>query len=71
MLMRNPKEFERVASEWACKYAGAPKKERGEASGGITAEMLKKRQQKSKEEDEAERFAQYVRPVHKRKVVSI
>ncbi|MCJ1392537.1 hypothetical protein MMC18_005405 [Xylographa bjoerkii] len=59
MLMRNPKEFDRVAAEWAVKYAGAPRKERGEASGGATAETMKKRQKKSKEEEEAERLAQY------------
>ena len=58
MLMRNPKEFDRVAAEWAVKYAGAPRKERGEASGGSTSESLKKRQKKSREEEEAERVAQ-------------
>ena len=61
MLMRHPKEFERVATEWAEKYAGAPKKERGETSGGATAETLKKRQKKSKAEEEAERLREYVR----------
>lgn len=60
MLMRNPKEFDRVASEWAVKYAGAPRRERGEASGGATSATLKKKQQKSKEEEEAERVALYV-----------
>lgn len=60
MLMRNPKEFERVASEWAIKYAGAPKKDRGETSGGATTETLKKQQKKTKEQEEAERAAQYV-----------
>lgn len=57
MLMRNPKEFERVAQEWAVKHAGAPKRERGEGSGGTTSETLKQRQQKSKEEEEADRVA--------------
>jgi len=59
MLMRNPKEFDRVAREWAIKYAGAPKKERGEGSGGATAETIKQREQKSKEEEERERLAVY------------
>ncbi|KAL9114190.1 MAG: hypothetical protein Q9187_007517 [Circinaria calcarea] len=59
MLMRNPKEFDRVAQEWAVKYAGAPKKERGENSGGASAETIKQRQKKSKEQEEAERVAQY------------
>lgn len=63
MLMRNPREFERVAQEWAVKYAGAPKRERGENSGGASAETLKQRQKKSKEQEEAERIAQYVPPV--------
>lgn len=60
MLMRNPKEFERVAQEWAVKHAGAPKRERGEGSGGSTSESMKQRQQKSKEEEEAERVARWV-----------
>lgn len=61
--MRNPKEFDRVAQEWAVKYAGAPRKERGENSGGASAETIKRRQKKSKEQEEAERVAQYVRAV--------
>ena len=60
MLMRNPKEFERVAQEWAVKYAGAPKREKGEGSGGSTSQSLKQRQRKSKEEEETERLARYV-----------
>ncbi|KAJ5104776.1 hypothetical protein NUU61_002123 [Penicillium alfredii] len=36
MLLRKPKEFERVAREWAVIYAGAPQNEAGEGSrGGI------------------------------------
>ena len=58
MLMRNPKEFDRVAQEWAVKYAGAPKRERGENSGAASTETLKQRQKKSKEQEEAERVAQ-------------
>lgn len=64
MLMRNPKEFDRVAQEWAVKYAGAPKRERGEGSGGSSTETLKQKQQKSKEEEEAERVARHVLPKH-------
>jgi ubiquitin-conjugating enzyme (huntingtin interacting protein 2) len=60
MLMRNPKEFERVASEWAVKYANAPKRDRAETSGGATESTLKQRQKKSREEEEAERLAEYV-----------
>lgn len=60
MLMRNEKEYHRVAAEWAVKYAGAPKRERAETSGGATAESLRKRQKKSREQEEAERIAQCV-----------
>jgi len=59
MLMRNEKEYFRVASEWAVKYAAAPKRDSAETSGGATTETLKKRQKKSKEQEEAERLAQY------------
>jgi ubiquitin-conjugating enzyme (huntingtin interacting protein 2) len=50
MLMRNPKEFERVAREWAVQYAGAPKKEIGETSGGHPGETDKQKNKRSKEE---------------------
>jgi len=59
MLMRNPKEFHRVAREWAVKYAGAPKKHIGEGSGGATTESIKEEQRKSKEEEEKETLAAY------------
>ena len=59
MLMRNPREFQRVAAEWAVLYAGAPKRDRAETSGGTTLETMKKRQKKTKEQEEAERVAQY------------
>lgn len=36
MLLRSPKEFERVAQEWAVIYAGAPRKYAAEGSGGAT-----------------------------------
>ena len=61
MLIRHPEEFARVAEEWAVKYAGAPKKARGEGSGGsAVSETAKQREKRSKEEEEAERVAQYV-----------
>ncbi|KAL9129700.1 MAG: hypothetical protein Q9217_001903 [Psora testacea] len=59
MLTRNPKEFERVAHEWAVKYAGAPKKEAGEGSGGSKTETKKEKRQRSKEEEAAERARLY------------
>ena len=60
MLIRNPKEFERVAAEWAVKYAGAPAKERAETSGGATVDTLKQRHKREREQAEAERAAGYV-----------
>ena len=60
MLMRNPKEFQRVAAEWAVLHAGAPKRERGETSGGATVETMKKRQKKTKEQEEQERIRECV-----------
>ena len=62
MLTRNPKEFERVAHEWAVKYAGAPKKETGEGGGGSKPETAKQKQKRSKEEEAAERAAMYAHP---------
>ena len=59
MLMHNPREFERVAREWSVRYAGAPKVEMGESSGGATKETLKQVRKKSKEEEERERLAAY------------
>ncbi|KAL8729692.1 MAG: hypothetical protein Q9181_004905 [Wetmoreana brouardii] len=59
MLIRNPKEFERVAQEWAVKYAKAPRRERGEGSGGSASQTKKQQERKSKAEEEAERVAKY------------
>lgn len=39
-LIKQPKEFERHAREWAIKYAGAPKTSTGESSGGNNAASL-------------------------------
>lgn len=57
MLIRRPKEFERVAQEWATLYAGAPRKQGGEGSGGATDESLRKQELKSKEDQEREDLA--------------
>ncbi|PGH20367.1 hypothetical protein AJ80_03635 [Polytolypa hystricis UAMH7299] len=59
MLLRNPKEFERVARDWAVKYAGAPKKHIGEGSGGATDESIRQQALRSKEEEEKEQLAAY------------
>jgi ubiquitin-conjugating enzyme (huntingtin interacting protein 2) len=62
MLMRNPKEFERVAREWSITYAGAPRKQVGESSGGATDESIRQQELRSKEEEEKEQLAAYVKP---------
>ncbi|MCJ1275486.1 Ubiquitin-conjugating enzyme E2 1 [Puttea exsequens] len=59
MLTKNPKEFERVAREWAVRYAGAPKKDSGEGSGGAKIETREQKQKRSKEEEAAERAQMY------------
>ncbi|EAS30619.3 ubiquitin conjugating enzyme [Coccidioides immitis RS] len=59
MLLRNPKEFERVAREWAVMHAGAPKKQIGEGSGGATAASIREKEIKSKQEQEQEELAAY------------
>lgn len=58
MLVSNKKEFDRVAAEWAVKYAFAPMRQIGEGSGGATLESRKALKRKSKAEEEAERIAQ-------------
>ncbi|KAJ9206381.1 hypothetical protein DTO164E3_465 [Paecilomyces variotii] len=59
MLLRNPREFERVAREWAVVYAGAPKKQIAEGSGGATSESIRQQEIKSKEEQERDELAKY------------
>ena len=57
MLIRNPVEFEHVAREWAVKFAGAPRKEHGQSSGGATAESLRKKKEEAKRKSEKEKLA--------------
>lgn len=57
MLLRNPKDFERVAREWAVAHAGALKRQYAEGSGGATAASIRQQVQKSKEEQEQEQLA--------------
>ncbi|QDS69836.1 hypothetical protein FKW77_000141 [Venturia effusa] len=59
MLLKNPAEFQHKAREWAVKFAGAPRKERGEGSGGATAETIKKKAQEAKENESKAKLAQY------------
>jgi len=58
-LIKNPKEFERQAREWAVKYAGAPKTYTGESSGGSTAQAVEDAEKESKERDDATNMAVY------------
>jgi ubiquitin-conjugating enzyme (huntingtin interacting protein 2) len=60
MLLKNPAEFEHKAREWAVKFAGAPRTERGEGSGGATAETIKQKAQQAKENEQKAKLAQYV-----------
>jgi ubiquitin-conjugating enzyme (huntingtin interacting protein 2) len=60
MLLRRPKEFERVAREWAVIHAGAPRKHAGEGSGGATDETLRQEELRSKAEQEREDLSKYV-----------
>lgn len=60
MLIRNPAEFEHKAREWAVKYAGAPKREIAEGSGGATAESITKKRQEAKQNEEKVKMAAYV-----------
>ncbi|KAF1942119.1 hypothetical protein EJ02DRAFT_511987 [Clathrospora elynae] len=59
MLIRNPAEFDHKAREWAVKYAGAPKKEIAEGSGGATAASIKKKAQQAKQNEEKTKLAAY------------
>lgn len=60
MLLRNPKEFDRVAREWAVQHAGAPRRAAGEGSGGATSESLRELERKEKEAREKEDLSKYV-----------
>ena len=59
MLIKNPKEFERVAREWAVRYAGAPKKNIGESSGGATAQSIEAAEKESELREEEASLAVY------------
>jgi ubiquitin-conjugating enzyme (huntingtin interacting protein 2) len=60
MLLRRPKEFERVAREWAVIHAGAPRKHAGEGSGGATDETLRQEELRAKAEQERQDLSKYV-----------
>jgi ubiquitin-conjugating enzyme (huntingtin interacting protein 2) len=65
MLLRKPKEFERVAREWAINYAGAPKKQLGEGSGGATDSSMREEERRAKEDEENDAIAAYDLPCAK------
>jgi ubiquitin-conjugating enzyme (huntingtin interacting protein 2) len=56
MLTKNPKEFARMAQEWAVKYAGAPNTDKGESSSSAAKDASKQRERKSREVEERERM---------------
>jgi len=55
MMIRNPKEFEHVAREWAVKYAGAPITIDDEGSGGITQSEQQASAQASRDQEAEKR----------------
>ncbi|KAK2734442.1 Ubiquitin-conjugating enzyme E2 1 [Myotisia sp. PD_48] len=59
MLLRYPKEFDRVAREWSVQHAGAPRKQIAEGSGGATEQSLRRKAQQAKEDEEREELAVY------------
>ncbi|QKX61017.1 uncharacterized protein TRUGW13939_08163, partial [Talaromyces rugulosus] len=59
MLLRKPKEFERLAREWAINFAGAPKKQVAEGSGGATDASIREQERKAKEDEERDAIAAY------------
>lgn len=59
MLLKRPKEFERVARQWAIKYAGAPDKTIAEGSGGVTDASIKEQAKKAKEKEAQDALAAY------------
>lgn len=59
MLLHRPKEFERVARDWAINYAGAPKKHVAEGSGGATDASIREQERRAKEQQERDTLAAY------------
>ena len=41
MMLNSPAEFKHKAREWAIKYAGAPRRDEGEGSGGATPQSVR------------------------------
>ena len=59
MMLKTPAEFKHKAREWAIKYAGAPRRDEGEGSGGATAQMVREAKHAKKKAPKVD-LAQYV-----------
>lgn len=59
-LIKTPEEFKHKAREWAQQYAGAPKKDVSQSSGGATAESLRRQAEQAKADEAKSKAAQYV-----------
>lgn len=59
MLLRNKGEFEYRARDWAARYAGAARRDRGESSGGATAESIRRKAQRAQEREEKSKLSAY------------
>lgn len=59
MLITDPKQYERVARDWAVRYAGAPKTYLGEGSGGATAQSIETAEKEAKERERKADLAVY------------
>jgi len=62
MLITNPKQFNKVAREWAVRHAGAPETNSGGPDHPIDEEELERQEEQRKERAEAEKTAEYVHP---------
>jgi ubiquitin-conjugating enzyme (huntingtin interacting protein 2) len=58
-MIKNPKEYERHAKEWAVKYAGAPKSFIGESSGGATDQDIEAAEKEAQERETQANIAVY------------
>lgn len=59
MLIKNPSEFERVARDWAVKFAGAPRSHVGEGSGNATKETIEAAERENEERIMEANLAEY------------
>jgi len=59
MLINHPDQFEKVAREWAVKYANAPKKNMSATNYAQTPTSSKPKTQKTREQELSEQMARY------------